>query len=108
MDNKDEKYEKAMVRNKEERYSYEECIDKLNGRISEMIDVNERTRDEKEEMLAKYEGCVKTIAEVNNTVDTKNKCIEELTTKLKEERGKSSQCEADKITQKEGFEVALS
>lgn len=107
IDNKDERYEKAMVRNKEERYSYEECMDKLNVRISDMIDENERIRDEKEDLLLKYENSVKTMENMKKEVETKSRTVDDLNKKLSEELNKSTDLNDSLGKQRETFEAAL-
>ena len=108
VEDRDEKYKMAMTRNKDERYSYEECIDKLNVQISQLINDNERLRDEKEDILTKYDNSLKKVDEMNRTIEMKNRRIEELGAKVKEERTRCEHCEHERKREAEGHAAAMS
>ena len=107
IEGKDQKYEKAMIRNNQERYSYEECIAKLNAKISETIDENEKVRIEKEDCFGKYDHSLKTVVEVNQIIEMKKKCIDDLTAKINHGINKNYDLSNKMEKERETFESAL-
>lgn len=104
---KDQRYEKAMLRNNEERYSYKECIVKLNARISDIMDENEKLRGEKEDALMKLEDSLKNAGGTSMIIKEKDKYIDDLSVRYDNELNNSADLNRKIDVQKETYESAL-